>query len=249
MEYINKKDSIVEGKNSVLEAYNAKRGFRKLFVQKGMKDEKLNKLIEDVKKTGTVVKYLEKSEIDGISITKANQGIVAEVEEYKYVEVEDIINYAKEKGEDPFIVILDEIVDPHNFGAIIRSVDAIGAHGIIVKNRNQSMVTSVVESASAGAINYVRIARVQNLTKKIEELKKKGFWFACASMDGDEVDKHNFDGPIGLVMGNEGDGVSRLVKETCDFTISIPMKGHIDSLNVSVATGILLYEIMRIRKH
>lgn len=248
MEYNLKKENIIEGKNAIFEAKASGRGFRRVFLQKGTSDAKLNKLIDELKKAHVVIEYLEKNEIDAISLTKANQGIIAEVEDFNYVDVDDIISYAKEKNEEPFLVLLDEIMDPHNFGAIIRSVDAIGAHGIIIKNRNQAMVTGVVVSSSAGASNYVKIARVTNLSKTIDMLKEKGFWFASADMDGDSIESHNYDGPIGLVVGNEGTGVSRLVREKCDFSISIPMKGHIDSLNVSVATGILLYEISRIRR-
>ena len=248
MEYFSKKENIIEGKNPILEAYNAGTGIRKLFVLKGIKDEKINKLIEDVKKTHCIVKFLDRDELDSMSQTKSNQGVVAEVEDYKYVEVSNILSFAKEKNEDPLILLLDEIVDPHNFGAIIRTVDVIGAHGIIIKNRNQAMVTSTVVSASAGATNYVKIARVGNLSKTIDELKNDGFWFACADMSGVSADKCNLDGPLGLVVGNEGNGVSMLVREKCDYVVSIPMKGHVDSLNVSVATGILLYEISRIKR-
>lgn len=241
------KENHVEGKNAVFEALNAGRGIKKLFVLKGNKDEKVNKLIDECKKTGTIVKFIERDEIDKISETKANQGIVAEVEDFRYVEVDDILAYAKEKKEDPFVIILDEIEDPHNFGAIIRTAECVGAHGVIIKNRGQTMVTATVVSASAGASNYMRVARVTNIAKTIEELKENGMWFVCADMDGTEMTKTNLKGSIGLVVGNEGAGVSRLVKEKCDFVAKIPMKGHIDSLNVSVATGVLAYEIYRQR--
>ena len=198
MEYIKNRENIIEGRNAVLETYNSGRSIRKLYVLKGLKDERINKLIDNIKKSNAIIKYLEKDELDSLSSTKANQGIVAEVEDYKYVEVDDIIDFAKSKGEDPFIILLDEIQDPHNFGAIIRSVDVIGAHGIIVKNRNQSMVTSIVVSSSAGAANYVKIAKVNNLSKTIEELKDKGFWLASADMGGDSIEKHNYDGAFGL---------------------------------------------------
>ena len=213
----------------------------------GIKDDKVNGLINDVKRTGTIVKFIDRDELDKMAETKSHQGIIAEVEDYKYVEVSDILEYARTKGEDPFIILLDEIEDPHNFGAIIRSAECVGAHGIIIKNRNQAMVTATVVSASAGASEYMKIARVNNLSKTIEELKQDGLWFACADMDGTPMTKTNLKGSIGLVVGNEGSGVSRLVKEKCDFIVKIPMKGHIDSLNVSVATGVLLYEINRQR--
>ena len=237
----------IEGKNAVLECLNAKRGIKKLFVLKSLKDNKINSVIDDLKRTGTIVKFVERDELDNMAETRAHQGIIAETEDYKYVEVPDILDYAKSKNEDPFVVILDEIEDPHNFGAIIRSAECVGAHGIIIKNRNQAMVTATVVSASAGASEHMRIARVTNISKTIEELKNDGMWFACADMDGTEMTKTNLKGSIGLVVGNEGSGVSRLVKEKCDFIVKIPMKGHIDSLNVSVATGILLYEINRQR--
>ena len=244
---INNKENKIEGKNAVLESFNAGRGIKKLFVLKGIKDDKINHLIDSVKSTGTIVKFMERDELDKMAETKSHQGIIAEVEDYRYVEVEDILEYAKSKGEAPFIVLLDEIEDPHNFGAIIRSAECVGAHGIIIKNRNQAMITAAVVSASAGASEFMKIARVTNISKTIDELKKEGVWFACADMDGSPMTETNLKGSIGLVVGNEGSGVSRLVKEKCDFVVKIPMKGHIDSLNVSVATGVLLYEINRQR--
>lgn len=244
---INNKENKIEGKNAVLESFNAGRGIKKLFVIKGIKDDKINYLIDSVKSTGTIVKFMERDELDKMAETKSHQGIIAEVEDYRYVEVEDILEYAKSKGEAPFIVLLDEIEDPHNFGAIIRSAECVGAHGIIIKNRNQAMITATVVSASAGASEFMKIARVTNISKTIDELKKEGVWFACADMDGSPMTETNLNGSIGLVVGNEGSGVSRLVKEKCDFVVKIPMKGHIDSLNVSVATGVLLYEINRQR--
>ena len=240
-------ENLIEGRNSIIEAFNAKRGIKKIFVLNGMKDEKINNVINECKRTGTIIKFLQRDELDAMAQTKAHQGIIAEVEDFKYVEVDDIINYAKSKNEEPLIILLDEIEDPHNFGAIIRTAECVGAHGIIIKNRNQVTVTAAVVSASAGASNYMRIARVTNLSKTIEELKKQNIWFACADMDGCEMTKTNLKGSLGLVVGSEGNGVSKLVKENCDFVVKIPMSGHIDSLNVSVATGILLYEIHRQR--
>lgn len=244
---INNKENKIEGKNAIFEAFNAGRGIKKLFVLNGIKDDKVNNLINDVKRTGTIVKFMDREELDKMAETKSHQGIIAEVEDYKYVEVSDILEYARSKNEEPFIILLDEIEDPHNFGAIIRSAECVGAHGIIIKNRNQAMVTATVVSASAGASEYMKIARVNNLSKTIEELKQDGLWFACADMDGSLMTETNLKGSIGLVVGNEGSGVSRLVKEKCDFVVKIPMRGHIDSLNVSVATGVLLYEINRQR--
>lgn len=237
----------LEGKNSIYEAYKNKLGFKKVYVLKGIKDEKINSLVNEIKKTGAVVDFLERDRLDAMAETKSHQGIIAEVDEYKYCEVEDMLTYAKEKNEEPLIVLLDEVEDPHNFGAIIRTCECVGVHGIIIKNRNQAMVTSTVVSASAGSVNYMRIAKVTNLSKTIDELKENGMWFACADMDGNLMSKTNLKGSLGLVMGNEGNGVSRLVKEKCDFVVKIPMSGHIDSLNVSVATGVLLYEAYRQR--
>ena len=244
---ISNKENKIEGKNAIFEAFNAGRGIKKLFVLNGIKDDKVNNLINDVKRTGTIVKFMDREELDKMAETKSHQGIIAEVEDYKYIEVSDILEYARSKNEEPFIILLDEIEDPHNFGAIIRSAECVGAHGIIIKNRNQAMVTATVVSASAGASEYMKIARVNNLSKTIEELKQDGLWFACADMDGSLMTETNLKGSIGLVVGNEGSGVSRLVKEKCDFVVKIPMRGHIDSLNVSVATGVLLYEISRQR--
>lgn len=243
----NKFENYLEGKNAIFESYKSGRGIKKLFILKGIKDEKVNVLINEVKSIGTIINYLSREELDKMSETKSHQGIIAEVEEYKYVEVDEILDFAKKKNEDPLIVILDEVTDPHNFGAIIRSAECVGAHGIIVKNRDQSPISSIVVSASAGAIAHIKIARVTNLNKTIDDLKEKGLWFACASMEGETYTKANLKGPLGLVVGSEGRGVSRLLKEKCDFVVSIPLYGKVDSLNVSVATGILLYEIRRQR--
>ena len=237
----------LEGKNAVFECLNAKRDIKKLYVLKGIKDERINQLINTLKRTGTIISFLERTELDAMSETKSHQGIIADVEDFRYCEVEDILDFAKSQNEQAFIVMLDEIEDPHNFGAIIRSAECMGVHGIIIKNRNQAMVTPTVASASSGAVEYMKIARVTNLSNTIEELKKQGMWFACADMDGTKMYDVSLKGNICIVVGNEGKGVSRLVKEKCDYVIKIPMKGRIDSLNVSVATGILLSEVNRQR--
>ena len=242
MNYIQNENRI-EGKNPLIECFNAHRGIKKIYVLKGLKDEKVNHIIDESKKSGTIIKILERDELDSLSETKSHQGVIAEVEDYKYFEVQDIIDYAKSIGEAPFLVMLDEIEDPHNFGAIIRSAECFGVHGIIVKNRNQASITSTVVSSSAGATEHMRVARVTNLSKTIDLLKNMGIWFACADMDGVDIRKLDLKGNICLVVGSEGNGVSRLVKEKCDFVAKIPMKGAINSLNVSVATGILLNEI------
>ena len=237
----------IEGRNSVIEAIKANRGIKKLYALNGLKDERINQIIDTIKKTGSIIEFVDRDTLDKMAVTKSHQGVIAEVEDFKYVEVDDILEYASSKSESPLIVLIDEVEDPHNFGAIIRTADCVGAHGIIIKNRNQAMVTAVVVSASGGACNYMKIARVTNLSKTIDYLKEKGMWFACADMDGVDMSKANLKGSLGLVVGNEGSGVSRLVKEKCDFIVKIPMRGHIDSLNVSVATGVLLYEISRQR--
>lgn len=243
-----KNENIIEGKNAILEALRADKTVKKLFVLKNTKDPKINDIINKSKNQNAIISYLEKNEIEKISDSNKNQGIVAIIEEYKYFSIDEILNYAKEKNEQPFIILLDEIVDPHNLGAIIRTANLCGAHGIILKNRNQVPITSTVINASAGAIYHTRIAKVVNLSNTIDELKEKGMWFVCSDMDGEEMYKLNLKGSIGLVIGNEGEGVSRLVKEKCDFIAKIPMFGNIDSLNASVAMGVLSYEIVRQNK-
>lgn len=238
-------DNLIEGKNVFFEILNSDYSIKKLFIQNGIKDNRLNNIIDDLKKKSCVVKFLPKDELDKISTTKKHQGIIALIEEYKYYEVDDILNYANEKNENPFIIICDEIEDPHNLGAIIRTANCVGAHGVIIKNRDACSVNATVIKASAGAAAYVKVAKVNNITKTIEELKKSGMWFYCADMDGDVMFDVNLKGKIGLVIGNEGKGVSRLVKEACDFVVKIPMKGNIDSLNASVACAVLSYEVLR----
>lgn len=237
--------NLIEGKNAILEALNANKSIKKLYVLKNTKDPKLNDIINKAKEQNAIIAYVEKDEIDKMSEGKKNQGVIAQIEDYLYVSIEDILEYAKEKNEQPFIILLDEIVDPHNLGAIIRTANLCGAHGIILKNRNQVPITSTVINASAGAIYHTKIAKVVNLSNTIDELKEKGMWFVCSDMDGQDMYKLNLKGSIGLIIGNEGEGVSRLVKEKSDFVAKIPMYGNIDSLNASVAMGILSYEIVR----
>lgn len=203
--------------------------------------------MREAKKTDTIINFVDKERLDRLANSGHHQGVVAQAAAYEYAEVEDILNAAKEKGEAPFIFILDEIEDPHNLGAIIRTANLCGAHGVIIPKRRAVGLTATVAKTSAGAVNYTPVAKVTNIAKTIEELKKEGMWFVCADMDGQTMYDLNLTGPIGLVIGNEGAGVSRLVKEKCDFTASIPMKGDIDSLNASVAAGVLAYEIVRQR--
>ena len=241
------KEFIIEGRNAVLEAFRAGKTIDKLFVLDGCQDGPVKSILREAKKTDTIINFVDKERLDRLANSRHHQGVVAQAAAYEYAEVEDILNAAKEKGEAPFIFILDEIEDPHNLGAIIRTANLCGAHGVIIPKRRAVGLTATVAKTSAGAVNYTPVAKVTNIAKTIEELKKEGMWFVCADMDGQTMYDLNLTGPIGLVIGNEGAGVSRLVKEKCDFTASIPMKGDIDSLNASVAAGVLAYEIVRQR--
>ena len=240
-------ESTIEGRNAVLESLKSGKPVDKLLVQEGAGEGSVNTILREAKKAGVVIEYVPKERLDAISKTGRHQGVIASCAAYEYAEVEDILAAAKEKNEDPFLVVLDGIEDPHNLGAIIRTAHQAGAHGIIIPKRRAVGLTATVAKTSAGAINYMPVAKVTNISQTIEELKKEGIWFACADMDGEVMYRANLKGPIGIVIGNEGEGVSRLVKEKCDFTVSIPMKGQIDSLNASVAAGVLAYEIVRQR--
>lgn len=240
-------ESIVEGRNPVIEAFRSGKTVDKLFVLDGCQDGPIRTILREAKKRDTIVHFVSKERLDQLSQTKHHQGVIAVCAAYAYAQVEDILQAARDKGEDPFILLLDGIEDPHNLGAILRTANLAGAHGIIIPKNRAVGLTPTVAKVSAGAINYTPVARVTNLASAIDSLKKEGLWFACADMDGQLMYRQNLKGPIGLVIGNEGSGVSRLVKEKCDFTISVPMKGDIDSLNASVAAGVLAYEIVRQR--
>lgn len=237
----------IEGRNAVIEAFRSGKTIDKLYVLDGCKDGPVMTIIREAKKTDTIIRYVDREILDRLSKTGHHQGVVANAAAYDYAEVEDILNAAREKGEPPFIFILDGIEDPHNLGAIIRTANLAGAHGVIIPKRRAAGLTATVAKTSAGALNYTPVAKVTNLSVTIEELKKEGLWFVCADMGGETMYNLNLTGPIGLVIGNEGEGVSRLVKEKCDYVASIPMKGNIDSLNASVAAGVLAYEIVRQR--
>lgn len=237
----------IEGRNAVIEAFRSGKTIDKLYVLDGCKDGPVMTIIREAKKTDTIIRYVDREILDRLSKTGHHQGVVANAAAYDYAEVEDILNAAREKGEPPFVFILDGIEDPHNLGAIIRTANLAGAHGVIIPKRRAVGLTATVAKTSAGALNYTPVAKVTNLSATIEELKKKGLWFVCADMGGETMYNLNLTGPIGLVIGNEGEGVSRLVKEKCDYVASIPMKGNIDSLNASVAAGVLAYEIVRQR--
>ena len=237
----------IEGRNAVLEAFRSGKTIDKLFVLEGCKDGPVQTILREAKKRDTIVNFVQRERLDQISGTGKHQGVVAYAAAYAYSQVEDMLALAREKGEPPFLFLLDGIEDPHNLGAIIRTATLAGAHGVIIPKRRAAGLTATVAKTSAGALNYTPVARVTNLVAVMEELKKEGLWFVCADMAGETMYRLNLKGPIGLVIGNEGEGVSRLVKEHCDLTASIPMKGDIDSLNASVAAGVLAYEIVRQR--
>lgn len=239
--------NIIEGRNPVTEAFRSGKTVEKLFVQEGLKDGAILTILREARKHDTIVNTVSKDRLNSMSQTGAHQGVMARVSDYGYAEIGDILENARKKGEQPFVLLLDEVEDPHNLGAILRTADQAGVHGVVITKHRSATLTAVVAKASAGAINYIPVAKVSNIGNAIEELKKEGLWFVCADMGGTRMYDLDLTGPIGLVVGNEGKGVSRLIKEKCDMVASIPMKGNIDSLNVSVACGVLSYEIVRQR--
>ena len=237
----------IEGRNAVMEAFRSGNTVDKLYLQDGCHDGSFNSIVREAKKQETIINYVSKEKLNQMSSTGKQQGVIAHVAAYEYSAIDEIFAKAEEKGQPPFIFILDEIEDPHNLGAIVRTANLCGAHGVIIPKRRAVGITATVVKASAGAIAYTPVGKVTNLAKTFDELKKRGMWFACADMDGELMYRCNLTGPMGLVIGNEGTGVSRLVKEKCDYVVSIPMKGDIDSLNASVAAGVLAYEVVRQR--
>ena len=237
----------IEGRNAVIEAFRAGKPVDKLFVQDGCKDGPIQTILKEARKRDTIVNFVARERLDQMSATGKHQGVIAFAAAYEYAEVEDILNAARKKGEPPFIFLLDGIEDPHNLGAIIRTANLAGAHGVIIPKHRAAGLTQTVAKTSAGAINYTPVAKVTNLANTIEDLKREGLWFVCADMGGELMYRLDLRGPIGLVIGNEGSGVGKLVREKCDMAASIPMKGDIDSLNASVAAGVLAYEIVRQR--
>lgn len=235
----------IEGKNAVIEAFRSGKTIDKLYILDGCQDGPMMTIKREAKKQNCMMKFVEKERLDQMSETGKHQGVIAYAAAYEYVEVADMLKAAEEKGEQPFLFLLDNIEDPHNLGAIIRTANLAGAHGVIIPKNRAVGLTAVVARTSAGALNYTPVAKVTNLVKTIEELKKKGLWFVCADMSGTKMYDLDLKGPIGLVIGSEGEGVGRLVKEKCDFVAAIPMKGNVDSLNASVAAGVLAYEIVR----
>ncbi len=238
----------IEGRNAVLEAFRSGKTIDKLYVLEGCEDGPVRTIVREAKKQGSVISFVARERLDQLSETGKHQGVIACAAAYDYVSVEDILERADERGEDPFIILLDGIEDPHNLGAVIRTANLAGAHGVIIPKRRAAGLTGVVAKASAGAINYTPVAKVTNLTDTIKRLKERGIWFVCSDMDGNEMYGLDLTGPIGIVIGSEGEGVSRLVKESCDLTASIPVRGEIESLNASVAAGVLAYEVVRQRK-
>ena len=236
-----------EGRNAVLEAFRSGKTIDKLFVLDGCQDGPVKTITREARKQDTIIHYVARERLDQLSETVKHQRVIAYAAAYHYAEVEDMLKLAEEKGEPPFLFLLDGIEDPHNLGAIIRTANLAGAHGVIIPKRRAVGLTSTVAKTSAGALNYTPVAKVTNLSATIEELKERGLWFVCADMGGELMYQMNLRGPIGLVIGNEGEGVSRLVREKCDYIASIPMHGDIDSLNASVAAGVLAYEIVRQR--
>ena len=237
----------IEGRNAVLEAFRSGKTIDKLFVLDGCQDGPVRTITREARKYNTIVQYVSRERLDQLSETKKHQGVIAFAAAYEYATVDEILEKAREKGEPPFLFLLDGIEDPHNLGAIIRTANLAGAHGVIIPKRRAVGLTATVAKTSAGALNYTPVAKVTNLSATMKDLKEKGLWFVCADMDGEIMYRQNLTGPIGLVIGNEGEGVSKLVKETCDFAASISMKGDIDSLNASVAAGVLAFEIVRQR--
>ncbi len=244
---IGENESRAEGRNAVTEAFRSGRTVDRLYVLDGCQDGAVNTIKRAAAKAGTPIKYVSRERLDQMSETGSHQGVIAVIAAYHYAEIEDMFALARERNEDPFLILLDNIEDPHNLGAIIRTANVVGAHGVIIPKDRAVGLTPTVAKASAGALNYTPVAKVTNMSATIEELKGKGMWFVCADMNGEPMTKQNLVGSIGLVIGNEGDGVSRLVKEKCDIIAAIPQKGQINSLNASVAMGVLSYEILRQR--
>ena len=246
-ENIEENSQVVEGRNAVIEAFRSGKDIEKVFILDGCQDGPIRTIVREAKKRETIIHFVDKSRLAGMSETGKHQGVIAYISSYNYSSIEEMFNLAETRGEPPFLIFLDGIEDPHNLGAIIRTANLVGAHGVVIPKRRAVGLTATVARTSAGALNYTPVAKVTNLSKTMEELKTKGMWFVCGDMEAELMYQLDLKGSIGLVVGSEGAGVSRLVKENCDFHAKIPIKGEIDSLNVSVATGVLAYEILRQR--
>lgn len=238
----------LEGRNSVIEALRANRTINKLLIAKGDTEGSINQIIGMARERNIIIQEVDRQRLDMMSSTKAHQGVIALVAMKDYVEVDDIVAAAREKGEEPFIIILDEITDPHNLGSVLRTANAVGAHGVIIPKRRAVGLTAAVSKAAAGAVEYVPVARVTNIAQTINDLKKKNIWVAGTDATAEKYYyEHDLKGAIALVIGSEGKGMTKVVRDACDFVIKIPMKGDISSLNASVAGAVVMYEIMRQR--
>lgn len=238
---------IIEGKNSVYEALVAGKTFNKLMAARGLSDEHSNKIIDLARKNNVSINFVERKILDRATETGRHQGFIAEITDFVYSEIEDVVAIAGKRGEQPFVVILDNIEDPHNLGSIVRVCECAGVHGIVIPKQRACAVNVTVLKTSAGACNHLPICRVANINQMIEKLKKEGFWIYCADMDGEYIYKTNLTGPVAVVIGSEGKGVSKLTKQLCDGVIKLPMYGKVNSLNASTATSAVVYEIVRQR--
>ena len=244
--YIKQREDLVEGRNAVIELLKSNKTIEQLFIANGKMEGSINKILGLAKDKGVIVKEVDRKKLDLMSETKAHQGVIAQITPFKYSTVDEILNYAKQKDEDPFIVILDELEDPHNLGSIVRTAELCGVHGIIIPKRRNVGVTATVYKASVGAIEYVKIAKVTNVNSTIDELKAKNIWVYGADINGEEYSYDtNFNGACAIVIGNEGKGISKLTKNKCDKLVKIPMIGKINSLKASVAGGIMMYEVLK----
>ncbi len=243
----NYNENLIEGRNPVLEALKSGRAIDVLFVQSGRIEGSIKQIIAIARDKNILIKEVDKGKLDRISVTKSHQGVIASAALYKYYEIDEILEYAKEKGEDPFVVLLDEITDPQNLGSILRSCDGAGVHGVVIPKRRSVSLTPIIGKTSAGAVEHVRVSKVNNINQTMAYLKEKGLWIAGAHMTGEPYYKKDLTGPIALVIGSEGKGLSPVIKENCDYLIGIPMGGQISSLNAAVSGGILLFEIRKQR--
>lgn len=239
--------AIIEGRNPIIEALKNNRPIEKIMVNKASKEGSIKKILAMAKENKVIIQEVDRHKLDEMSESHAHQGVIAITSDYRYYDLDEILDIPKEKGEDPFFIILDGITDPHNLGSIIRTADAVGAHAVIIPKRRSVQITPIVAKASAGAVEYLPVCKVTNIVNTIKTLKENGLWIAAVDMDGQTFYQQNLGGPLGLVVGSEGEGISRLVKLNCDFTVSMPMSGNVTSLNASVAGGILLYEVYRQR--
>lgn len=239
--------AIIEGRNPIIEALKNNRPIEKIMVNKASKEGSIKKILAMARDNKVIIQEVDRHKLDEMSESHAHQGVIAITSDYRYYDLDEILEIPKERGEDPFFIILDGITDPHNLGSIIRTADAVGAHAIIIPKRRSVQITPIVAKASAGAVEYVPVCKVTNIVNTIKTLKENGLWIAAVDMDGQTFYQQNLAGPLGLVVGSEGEGISRLVKQNCDFTVSMPMSGNVTSLNASVAGGILLYEVYRQR--